>query len=146
MAGKTAKLNWTLTSTDHYNKDYGYKAVRRQDVCHTNTGLRKKCIKDRADTVRKSWQFLRLIQIEVSLRYWTLQEQALLRLIAKTNEVDPGLTLEIVSLQIYGDSAMWAILVLSGRSKLCLFNTFHSNRIKNIRISFLTFPLYKSQK
>ena len=35
---------------------------------------------------------------------------------------------------------------ISGRSKLCLFNTFHSNRIKNMRISFLTFPLYKSQE
>ena len=30
----------------HYNKNYGYKAVIRQDLCHTNTGLRKKCIKD----------------------------------------------------------------------------------------------------
>ena len=42
----------------HYNKKYGYKAVRRQHFCHTNTGLRKKCIKDRANNVRKSWQFL----------------------------------------------------------------------------------------
>ena len=29
----------------HYNKKYGYKAVRRQDFCHTNTGLRKKVYK-----------------------------------------------------------------------------------------------------
>ena len=42
----------------HYNKNYEYKAVRRQEFCHTNTGLRKKSIKDRANNVRKNWQFL----------------------------------------------------------------------------------------
>ena len=57
MAGKTAKLKCTLASTTT-TKTYGYKAVRRQDVSHTNTGLQKKCIKDRANNVRKSWQFL----------------------------------------------------------------------------------------
>ena len=47
-AGKTAKLKCTLTSTTT-TKTYGYKAVRRQDVCHTNTGLQKECIKYRAN-------------------------------------------------------------------------------------------------
>ena len=54
----------------HYNKKYGYKAVRRQDFCHKNTGLRKKCIKDRANNARKSWQFFVIYQnSKVSLRY-----------------------------------------------------------------------------
>ena len=37
----------------HYNKKYGYKAVRRQEFCHTNTGLREKGIKDRANNLQK---------------------------------------------------------------------------------------------
>ena len=49
MAGnKTAKLNCTLTSTTTTKtntKRYGYKAVRRQDFSHMNTGLRKKVYK-----------------------------------------------------------------------------------------------------
>ena len=46
------------------------------------------------------------LKIEVVCATELFEEQALLRLIAKTNLVDPGLILEIFSLQIYGDSAM----------------------------------------
>ena len=68
MAGKTAKLNCTLTSTTT-TKTTGTKPKKTGlNFCHTNTDLPKKCIKDRADAVRKSWQFLRFIKIEVSLR------------------------------------------------------------------------------
>ena len=73
VAGKTTKLNCTLTSTTTTNT-IDTKCYKKTGLnfCHTNTGLPKKCRKDRADTVRQSWQFLRFIKIEVSLRCWTL--------------------------------------------------------------------------
>ena len=72
MAGKKAKLNCTLTSTTTTKTTDTSAKKTGLNFCHTNTGLPKKCIKDRADTVRNSWQFLRFIKIEVSLRCWTL--------------------------------------------------------------------------
>ena len=73
MAGKTVKLNCALTSTTT-TKTIEIQSAKKTwlNFCHRNTGLPKKCKKDRADTVRKSWQFLRFIKIEVSLRPWTL--------------------------------------------------------------------------
>ena len=68
MAGKKAKLNCTLTSTTTTKTTDTSAKKTGLNFCHTNTGLPKKCIKDRADAVRKSWQFLRFIKIEVSLR------------------------------------------------------------------------------
>ena len=74
MAGKKAKLNCTLTSTTTTKTTDTSAKKTGLNFCHTNTGLPKKCIKDRADTVPKSSQFLRfnyLSKIEVSLRSWT---------------------------------------------------------------------------
>ena len=45
----------------------------------------------------------------------TLKNRHCLDSLPKTNWVDPGLNLEIFSLQIYGDSAMRAILFYIGR-------------------------------
>ena len=75
MAGKTAKLNCTLTIPLQQKLRIQNAKKIGLNFCHTNTGLPKKCIKDRADTVPKSSQFLRfnyLSKIEVSLRSWTL--------------------------------------------------------------------------
>ena len=72
MAGKTAKLNCTLQVPLQQKLPIQSAKKTGLNFCHTNTGLPKKCIKDRADTVRNSWQFLRFIKIEVSLRCWTL--------------------------------------------------------------------------
>ena len=58
-----------------------------------NTGLPKKCVKDRADAVRQSWQFLRFIKIEVSLRSRTLKKNRhCLDSLPKQIELIQGLT------------------------------------------------------
>ena len=69
MAGKTVKLNCTLTSTTTTNTTDTKCEEERAKRLSWST---EKSIKDRADAVRKSWQFLRFIKKEVNLRSWTL--------------------------------------------------------------------------
>ena len=57
MAGKKAKLNCTLTSTTTTKTTDTKRQKDRAKLLSYDTGLPKKCIKDRADNVRKSWQF-----------------------------------------------------------------------------------------
>ena len=72
MAGKTAKLNCTLTSTTTTNTtDTKCEEDRAKRLSYEHWST-EKSVKDRADAVRKSWQFLRLIKKEVNLRSWTL--------------------------------------------------------------------------
>ena len=72
MAGKTAKLNCTLTSTFKTKTTDTKRCADRAKLLSYEHWSTKKVYKRQADTVRKSWQFLRFIKIEVSLRPWTL--------------------------------------------------------------------------
>ena len=148
MAGKTAKLNCTLTSTTTTNT-IDTKCYKKTGLnfCHTNTGLPKKCRKDGADTVRQSWQFFAIYQNRSQFALLdTFKNRHCLDSLPKQIELIQGLSWKSFHCRFTEIRQCEQYYFISGRTKLCLFNTFHSNRIKNMIISFLTFPLYKSQK
>ena len=130
MAGKKAKLNCTLTSTTTTKTTDTSAKKTGLNFCHTNTGLPKKCIKDGADTVRKSWQSCHLSNRSQFALLDTLKNRHCLDSLPNQIELIQGLTwksfhcrvTEIRQCQQY-------YFISAGRTKLCLFNTFHSNRI-----------------
>ena len=61
MAGKTAKLNCKLTSTTTTKTADTKRKEDRAKLLSYEHWSTEKGRKDRADTVQKSWQFLRFI-------------------------------------------------------------------------------------
>ena len=79
---------------EHWSTEKGYKKDRAiSPVFYTLT-------------YEKAGNFCDLSKYKLVCATEHFGEKALLRLIAKTNLVDPGLNVEIFSLQIYGDSVM----------------------------------------